>query len=139
MTGGAGIVDRGRKARVFVCSPFRPFRGRSRAENVARAQLLCRAACLAGYAPFAPHLFYTAFLDDELEAERRLGIYCDLTWLAAADELWVDAASLDDCSLGMKEEIDYAWRYLEFDTVVAPLGSAKGLIVYNPKAWEDIR
>jgi len=83
--------------RVFICSPFRGDVARNRA--IARAA--CRQVVLAGDAPFAPHLLYPDFLDDDAAAERSLGIGAGLAWLAVADEVLV----VGDPTEGMRAEI----------------------------------
>lgn len=43
----------------------------------------------AGYAPFAPHLFFPQFLDDEIPEERELGMFMAIIMLTKCAELWV--------------------------------------------------
>jgi len=86
--------------RVFVCSPFRG----DVEKNVAVARAACRQVVLDGDAPFAPHLLYPAFLDDDEPAERALGIGAGLAWLAAADEVLV----VGEPTEGMRAEIAVA-------------------------------
>jgi hypothetical protein len=74
-----------------------------RQSNVELAKKLCGAAINAGHSPFAPHLFFTQFTDDD-----NLGIELGQAWLRMADELWVYAENLDACSAGMKVEIEFA-------------------------------
>ncbi len=42
-----------------------------------------------GYAPFAPHLLYTSFLDDDDLQQRALGIQLGLQFMEACDEVWI--------------------------------------------------
>ena len=58
-----------------------------------------------GYAPFAPHLLYPRFLDDNEPDERALGMAAGKAWLAVCDELWQWGATI---SAGMAEEIALA-------------------------------
>lgn len=64
---------------IFVCSRY--------AGNVARnteiAEQLCRIIADAGYAPFAPHLLYTRFLNNEHPVERERGITLGLLFMDA--------------------------------------------------------
>lgn len=47
----------------------------------------CMRECIArGEAPFASHLLYTQFLDDNIPAERAQGIDCGLAWGQKADK-----------------------------------------------------
>ena len=90
--------------RIFVCSRY----AGDLARNTEVAEKLCRVIALAGCVPFAPHLFYTRFLDDDDPAERRLGITLGLSFMAACDEVWVYAR--DGISSGMKMELEHAVR-----------------------------
>ena len=74
-------------------------------KNVKTAKRMCRLATEKGYAAFAPHLFYTQFLDDENEQHRDTGIQAGLEFLAACNELW-----MLDCepTEGMKTELTLA-------------------------------
>lgn len=57
---------------AFITSPFA---GPDRVENEQYAIETCRLVALqTGYLPFAPHLYFTRFLNDEVPAERALGI-----------------------------------------------------------------
>jgi hypothetical protein len=53
-------------------------------EHVKRARKACRALCRVGYAPFAPHLFYTQFLKDDDALERRVGMEAGHAFMAHA-------------------------------------------------------
>ena len=86
--------------RVFVCSPYRGDVER----NVAVARAACRDVIRAGDAPFAPHLLYPDFLDDDIASDRDLGIGAGLEWLSVSDEILVVGAPTD----GMRVEIDAA-------------------------------
>lgn len=55
---------------IFVCSPLRG----NTIENIHFAIERCREIALLGFIPIAPHLYFTRFLRDENEQERRLGI-----------------------------------------------------------------
>ncbi len=83
--------------RVFVCSPYRGDVARN--GDIARA--VCRVVALRGDAPFAPHLFYPALLDDHVPAERTLGLSSGMSWLAVADEVLVIGSPTE----GMAHEI----------------------------------
>jgi hypothetical protein len=81
--------------RVFICSPFSVAhiqeRDRKRVfkENIDAARDLCRRAVDEGHAPFAPHLFYTQFLNDASTSDRERGLACGVKWLEACDEMCV--------------------------------------------------
>lgn len=91
--------------RVFICSPYRAETAEGIEENTFKALGYCREAVLTGHNPFAPHLFYTYFLDDRIEEERVLGIRCGIEELRRCDEVWVFAKSYEESSSGMKQEI----------------------------------
>ena len=59
------------------------------AMNIKRAEAFCRWVvddkCMR---PFAPHLFYTRFLDEFSEAERNLGIQMGLEDMEECHQLW---------------------------------------------------
>lgn len=65
-----------RPKKVFICSPFAPRRGtreemkKEMERNIRIAQKACRYAALEGNVPYAPHLFFTQFLDDGDRLER---------------------------------------------------------------------
>ena len=104
--------DKGKKPKnVFICSPFAP-RGETRAEmqkdmdrNIRTAQLACRYAALEGNVPYAPHLFFTQFLNDGDRLEREYGQVMGLSWLKQCSELRVIGRRI---SPGMKREIEKA-------------------------------
>jgi len=90
--------------RVFICSRYAGDVPR----NTSTAERLCRKAVARGCAPFAPHLLYTRFLDDEKASERETGIACGLTFMEICDEVWVFTG--DGLSDGMRREVDHARR-----------------------------
>jgi hypothetical protein len=109
--------------RVFVCSPLRSATAAGVASNVAYAEKLCAAVCAAGHAPFASHLLYPRFLDDNDFKQREAGIAAGCAWLSAADELWVSTRY--GISDGMTHEIQYAMQ--------------RGIpVIFDPPAWAGI-
>ena len=90
--------------RIYLCSRF----AGDTATNVAVSERLCRQVIEAGGAPFAPHLLYPRFLDDQNPSERSLGIACGLTFMEVCDEVWVYSGNRQ--SSGMRREVDYAIR-----------------------------
>ncbi len=97
-------MSRPEPKRVFICSRYIG----DIEHNVQVALALCRMAVEADYAPFAPHLLYTRFLDDSDPAERDLGISLGLRFMEACDEVWVYVG--DGISSGMRREIEKAGR-----------------------------
>ena len=105
---------------IFVCSPLRgDFEG-----NRKLAEGYCRELVLRGHNPFAPHVYYTRFLDENEVEERRLGIHCGLEILRRCDQLWIHGTTLTP---GMIEEIVLA-NHLHIP-----------LFLKHPLLWEPLR
>ena len=111
--------------RVFICSPYSGASQRAVAVNVNLARKLCRAALLAGHAPFAPHLIYPTELDDGKHEDRVTGITAGLKFLDVCDEVWVYSDCYADCTDGMKRELLHAEE------------NGKR-IIYMPPEWNDL-
>jgi hypothetical protein len=73
------------KKLVFVSSPL----SGDFVNNVRRAEEYCGLVAREGHIPFAPHVYFTQFLDDENPEERELGMSMGLEVLERCDELWV--------------------------------------------------
>lgn len=85
---------------VYIASPLRgDIEG-----NLRKAAAYCRAATEAGVIPIAPHLYFSAFLDDRKPDERAEGMAMGLHALRRCDELWV----FGEPSEGMRAEIKLA-------------------------------
>ena len=99
-----------RMERIYVCSPLRPrshdpvMARQELKENLERAKRASRLVASVGAMPLTPHLYGTQFLDDDIPAERELGMRIGLEWLADADECWVFSEYISE---GMRREIDY--------------------------------
>lgn len=86
---------------VYVASPLRgDIEG-----NLEKAKDYCRFISFLGYIPICPHLFFTTFLNDEIEEERNRGICFGLNLLKKCEEIWVFGEQISE---GMKEEIKLA-------------------------------
>ena len=88
--------------KIFICSPFAGEIDR----NVRIAKKLCRMVMEAGYAPFAPHLLYPRFTEDNDPSQRAAGIACGLAFMETCDEVW--AFTGNGISSGMRREIEHA-------------------------------
>lgn len=88
--------------KVFICSPFRG----DTEGNAKRAAAYSRMACEKGYLPIAPHLLLPQFLQEGIEAERKLGIKMGLELLLCCDEVWV----FGEATEGMAAEIAFATK-----------------------------
>ena len=93
-----------RKKLVYICSPCRG----DMEKNIIKAKDYCREAVelWPDVIPIAPHVYFTQFLDDTIEAERAVGMDMGIALLDMCDELWV--YGLQNPSEGMKNEIAYA-------------------------------
>jgi hypothetical protein len=89
---------------IYVCSPYRG----DIIANIAFAKRCCLEVIKAGKTPFAPHLFFTQFLNDDILEERERGISCGLEVLSLCSEIWVFC---DKITEGMRAEIGYAKQY----------------------------
>lgn len=95
---------------VYICSPF----SGSVDENIAAAQRYSRFAVDNGYIPFAPHLLFPQFLDDNNPTEHQLGLFFGTALMSKCAEVWVFGSII---SSGMEAEIkrakwkDYRLRY----------------------------
>lgn len=85
---------------IYICSPYQ----NDIQQNIKNAQQYCKFAVDKGYCPFAPHLFFPQFLNDNIPSERQKGLELNLNFLHIADELWVFGKTITD---GMKFEIQY--------------------------------
>lgn len=100
--------------KVFICSPFRATCEnpedceREISANIRKAINACRYAIREGCIPYAPHLYFTLFMEDSDDVEREMGMLLGLSWLAQCDELWVIGRTVSD---GMMKEIEQAEKW----------------------------
>lgn len=59
---------------AFISSPYKYTTEQELKLNVSIARAMCYYAMMQGYAPFASHLLYTQFLNEDIIEERNLGI-----------------------------------------------------------------
>ena len=85
---------------VFICSPLRG----NLAGNIAKAEAYCLEATKEGVIPFAPHIYFTRFLDDTDPEQRLLGMHMGIEMLKICQEIWV----YGEPSEGMKQEVEIA-------------------------------
>jgi len=87
---------------VFVSSPYAgnvPY-------NVSVARAAARIVIDAGCVPIVPHLYIPQVLDDDVPAERDLGLSLALSLLERCDEIWC----FGEPSAGMRMELEEAER-----------------------------
>lgn len=84
--------------KVFICSPLKG----DVQENIRRAKLYCHYVISCGYLPIAPHVYFTALLNDNDPKERQLGMTMGLELLKDCQQLWIFGTVISE---GMKVEI----------------------------------
>lgn len=97
---------------IFVCSPYR---GDVEA-NKENARRYCRHVYEHGGIPFAPHLLFTQFLDDDDPAQRDAGLHLGLAMLSRCDELWAFGTPTEGMTLEIQEAEQLGVRLRRFDT-----------------------
>lgn len=92
------------KKLIYICSPLRGDYER----NMENAETYCRLVMkyIPNALPIAPHIYFTRFLHDTDEEERRLGMAAGIELLDKCDELW--AFDINQPSEGMRAEIEHA-------------------------------
>ena len=98
-----------RMGKVYIISRYRAATERGMEFNRRVARYFCRKVILEGNVPVAPHLFYTQFLDEGQEKERRIGLDRGLKELREADEFLLVLID-GKVSEGMRQEIRQALR-----------------------------
>ena len=102
------------KTRIFICSPFSADNPAQQLHNIQVARAVCLYATRLGHAPYAPHLLYPQFLDDNIGVDRENGINCGLSFMRVCREVWVVAdprkkgALSDQITEGMLRELEFA-------------------------------
>ena len=86
--------------KVFVCSPYRG----DTTHNTLFARAYCARICEKGWVPYAPHLLFPQFLNDDNPQDRGIGIKCGIAMLELMDEVWVFGEPTE----GMRAEIKVA-------------------------------
>ncbi len=86
---------------IYICSAYRGDVG----FNIKKACEYSKFVVLNGHIPIVVHLMFPQFLDDNIEAERKLGISMGLDILSKIDEVWVFGSKISE---GMEAEILHA-------------------------------
>lgn len=108
--------------RVIIESPWRPTPYHSQAQHALYLNFCIEDSLTKGEAPFASHLLYTPFLDDDDVLARGKGIKAGYVWGELAD--LVAVYSDLGVSAGMKQALDhYAFenKIIEWRTLAAPI------------------
>ena len=78
-------------------------------QNIENAKNYCRYIVKEyGAIPIAPHIYFTQFLNDEIEEDREFGLSAGLFLLSDCDELWYFG---DSITQGMTQEICFALEH----------------------------
>jgi hypothetical protein len=85
--------------KIYVCSRF----GGNIEKSIQKTKKYCEYVVKAcGAIPIAPHIYFTQFLDDNIDEERAFRTIAELQLLSECDELWYFG---DSVSRGMITEI----------------------------------
>lgn len=96
---------------IFICSPYRG----DVETNTQNARRYCRFAIEQGGTPFAPHLLFTQFLNDDDPIERRAGLCLGVEMLKRCDELWAFGQPTEGMALEIQEAKRLGVRVRRFD------------------------
>ena len=91
------------RPKVYIVSPY----AGDMSENKKKARRYCRFAAKQKKIPFASHLFFPQFLNDNDPTERGIGLQLGISFILHCKEVWVFG---DTISNGMQAEIDAARR-----------------------------
>lgn len=92
---------------VIIESPYRSNDVKQLEANVELAINACRFAVASGCNPFASHLFYPLFLDDNLAHERAAGIGHGFVWGLMAREVWFVLREHEVMTDGMLQAFEF--------------------------------
>jgi hypothetical protein len=92
---------------VSIESPYRSTDQYTIAQNVTFARKVCRWAVDHGYNPYAMHLFYTQFMDDNHDGERDLAIQLGQLWGYQAQQVWFCLRPDERMTAGMRRSEEY--------------------------------
>lgn len=86
---------------AYIASPLRGDVER----NIEKAKGYSRFAIKQNVVPMCPHIYFTQFLNDDKEVERRIGLILGLQMLKRCKEMWVFGETISE---GMANEIKIA-------------------------------
>ena len=96
---------------VYVCSMYRAKTSDERLQNIELAKYACERVIQMGAIPIAPHLYFTRFLDDNVEFERDFGMEAGKKMMEMCSSFFVLTVD-EEISEGMDEEIKYMTEIL---------------------------
>ena len=90
--------------KVVIESPFAGPTEEIRAANIEYAKACCLDCLRRGETPYASHLIFPQFLDDDAPEQRRVGILAGLEWACTADAtvVYTDLGMSKGMQLGIK-------------------------------------
>jgi hypothetical protein len=91
--------------KIYVCSPYRGHPDGIE-EGRRLATQICKTIERNHHAPFAPHLIYPSFLNDEIKRERESATEMGFAWMSVSDK--VLSYEQFGISSGMQEELELA-------------------------------
>lgn len=94
---------------VYICSPFRAKDSEQQKLHIDYAKELSRRCVLKGFSVITPHLYYTNFLDDDDELERKMGLESARNLILKCDYMAIGFKY--GVSEGMRAEIEFAYRH----------------------------
>jgi hypothetical protein len=89
---------------IFVCSPYRD----NIYQNTLKAVNYCKYVTMNNHIPICPHIYFTQFLEDTNNIERKTGIEMGKQLLLLCDEVWLFGQRVSD---GMKSELNFARKH----------------------------
>lgn len=97
---------------VYICSPCRGKTAAETIDNITKAREYCAKAAEFDpeVIPFAPHVYFTQWINDNVPAQRAAGMEMGLAVLDVCSELWV-YGGFDNLSEGMAAEVEYAMKH----------------------------
>lgn len=93
----------------YIISRYRAAKEKDVEFNRKVARYFCLKTLYEGKIPIAPHLYFTQFLNDDIEGDRQRGINIGLEVLRCCEEYLVIVID-NEISEGMKREIEEAGR-----------------------------
>ncbi len=103
---------------IFICSPYRG----EVETNIKNARRYCRFAFEQGgrmsvpIIPFAPHLMFTQFLDDDKAIERDAGLCMGMRMLSLCSELWAFGEPTAGMAMEIREAVRLGIAVRRFDS-----------------------
>ena len=89
---------------IYVCSPY----SGNIEYNTLIAKILSRYVVCQGYIPITPHIYFTQFMNDNIQEHRDLAFEMNFDLMDLCDQMWVFIELGQDISTGMQREIDRA-------------------------------